>query len=1028
MEIKVPVYLRRMEKSEFNSSFEQIDFSTDPQIITEASNEQLLEENANLTKQNSVLKAQFDQAVKITEKMNETHIENEKLKAMIRNLNNEKQDLTQRLEILGISQKELTDKYEKEKSLAGEQIESDKKTTENEIEKIKSFFSEKNEKITKQLTEQQELNKLMEVSHKTILGKIENILKNCSKYFNQEFASFDDFCLFIEHQSSCGYTIQTVQPNDVPLYPVQQVQNNDERLQSCARKIKALKKQLKESERRSNELKATIANEKDNFRNTETFHQKEINELNQKINTMKEDFSLKEDKLKHQISLLEARISAAKSETKKVQKQQQQQVVQTPTQPIVIQQVTPEKKQEKKIEEFEEINEQYQSRIKELTKQLDIQSKKYSEVCSSNKEIMQKMKEMKEESEKSKNELSALKSVHQETVSEVTALRSALHSKCDSQNKTLEQQRKREYQKMKALVTNLDKKVESLKNQLFEAESEKEKIQLQYNEQCTKLSVLTHEAEEAKQSEEKMKKELNETKLKLSSKKEITEEDIFPSASWTNNSFDTEINKTITTIATNRSLSCQSKLQHIYKTILSYYDQKNQVYEAKINASYEQTAAIKAKIDDFIVSLTIALSDSPVTLEQFLADGLGQQILSTAKGLRTKANDEQRRAECLQAIFDSLASKLGANSVEDVITKIEMIMNETTRMKEIISNKKKSQKILKSNINELQKKLNSHEMETNTRTSQLENEIKVLNNSSENLKKSIQKLKEELKEARERICELEAENAELLSEKEEREESFNSEIEKITQETEQKHIQVELHLQNQIRQAEESMKESENQIAKFKKAICMQKKTISEKEQQLQQQKEEAEKSLNAQQQRGTIEKEQLIKNYEKAIEEITEQCNAHRNDVEKLSKELSKAERRSKEAKSFVIKTKLENTKLKKEIKTHEEQFEREKKLHESSLKNSMISAETTFNSKINAMKAKYEEEKRSLIAFAASEFAQFFTSTESVDEKSFKTLITRVKDHLSSLAKSDSSIRRMLNVQQNQSTDDAVAQLILV
>ena len=45
------------------------------------------------------------------------------------------------------------------------------------------------------------------------------------------------------------------------------------------------------------------------------------------------------------------------------------------------------------------------------------------------------------------------------------------------------------------------------------------------------------------------------------------------------------------------------------------------------------------------------------------------------------------------------------------------------------------------------------------------------------------------------------------------------------------------------------------------------------------------------------------------------------------------------------------------------EEQIAREKKLNDSEIKNELITAETTYNTKINEMKSKADDEKRKII-----------------------------------------------------------------
>ena len=93
------------------------------------------------------------------------------------------------------------------------------------------------------------------------------------------------------------------------------------------------------------------------------------------------------------------------------------------------------------------------------------------------------------------------------------------------------------------------------------------------------------------------------------------------------------------------------------------------------------------------------------------------------------------------------------------------------------------------------------------------------------------------------------------------------------------------------------------------------------------------------------------------------------------------------------------------------EEQIAREKKLNDSEIKNELITAETTYNTKINEMKSKADDEKRKIMSIAATEFSQFFDASKTIDErsyKSYKSLIVYARDELARLTKSDSAIRK--------------------
>ena len=81
----------------------------------------------------------------------------------------------------------------------------------------------------------------------------------------------------------------------------------------------------------------------------------------------------------------------------------------------------------------------------------------------------------------------------------------------------------------------------------------------------------------------------------------------------------------------------------------------------------------------------------------------------------------------------------------------------------------------------------------------------------------------------------------------------------------------------------------------------------------------------------------------------------------------------------------------------------------------------------RFSEQKTKWEAEKRRLLAFVADELRQFFNANEAIDERAFRSIITKAKEEITRLQKADSAIRRMVGASTRQTTDDAVAQLVL-
>ena len=87
----------------------------------------------------------------------------------------------------------------------------------------------------------------------------------------------------------------------------------------------------------------------------------------------------------------------------------------------------------------------------------------------------------------------------------------------------------------------------------------------------------------------------------------------------------------------------------------------------------------------------------------------------------------------------------------------------------------------------------------------------------------------------------------------------------------------------------------------------------------------------------------------------------------------------------------------------------------------------ETEYSTKLLEIKLKLETEKKGLLSFIANEFRQYFDPQDIINDHSIKKLLSKTKESLDKLTKSDLSIRSLIKANINQLTEDAVAQYVL-
>ena len=117
--------------------------SSEMQLLAEARGDQLQEDNTSLIRQNNVLRAQFEQAVAISQKATELHKEIDQLKAQLFQANTQKEDLQNRLEISIRTQNEAQKRLEEEHAKNATLRKSDLDAMQQELNKTKKSFQSK---------------------------------------------------------------------------------------------------------------------------------------------------------------------------------------------------------------------------------------------------------------------------------------------------------------------------------------------------------------------------------------------------------------------------------------------------------------------------------------------------------------------------------------------------------------------------------------------------------------------------------------------------------------------------------------------------------------------------------------------------------------------------------------------------------------------------------------------------------------------------------------------------------------------
>lgn len=1000
-----------------------MDSTYEMQILAEARGEQLQEDYTQLLKEMNVLKAQFDQVLSISKNSEQVHKENEKLKAEIRNLQSEKEDLSNRIDICIKSREEALRQLEIEKHTNLSQRESDLATLQKDFNKAKKSYKEQIEELCTQLSELQNIRKEEEIEQKTLESKLRKMLLAASHFTNREFASIDEFTDFMETES--------IQNINLP------VQNNIERCKESAvdkckcyefeRKIRKIKSQLKDALKRNMDLDTELESSKRELHNMKSKYSHELDELQLRLTNAA---SVNEEKISmymQQIANLESKVESQRQELIKAKESKVKTVyVDRPAAPQ-------SSKTEIQLPSYQghihdDIYEQLNARINELNKQVSSVTKQRDSLTDELKSHERKFMECKMQAEKDRSDLTALKAMHSEAQAELNTLRTALHNKEQHMDKKLELLHKKEINKSQAKIMSLSSSLETLKQQNYDLQLEKEKVAKNLRDKSNELSQKNQEAEDLKDQLARANSELTDMRFKLSEKPVINEDEIIPRVSWHFSEFEQSLISAIDKIVVNPSLRLPSKLQQVMKTIYKHYKKQLDKRTEAVQEIELANKSVMGILDKFIINMSIALTESGVTSEDFLNNcEIRNNMLQAISQMKTSYMEEKRRREALQSIIDNFTEAFGVCDSRDINQQILCIKNETESNLLALEKKKKKYKKLKNAFEIMQKRFESDCREYELEVSDLKNRISSLKLEKQKLNDHVKHLTSENNDYLETSKAYESKYAQLSIAKNEMKEAIK---EKMHMEFSRKlnDLQDEVQRLNcELDRANVSLAEAESTILRYKKTLSTQKETIKERDEEIEAMKADFSLKEKSDVDRLKLEKQQMIDGYETTVKELTEQCEKYKSDTARLSSQLSQAQKLSKEAKNAVVQLRRENNRLEKLNQTQLEQYNREKRLSDTTAKNAAMSAESEYTAKLNEMRTRFEAEKRKLIANAVDEFRQFFNANDVIDERSYRCVICKAREELARLTKTDASIRRMVGATPQQSTDDAVAQFLM-
>lgn len=973
--------------------------------------EQLKEINNELIKENSLLRSQFEEAVEITAQLQSLQEKNQALLLQVGQLKAENEDLDHRLEISIATNKELNKQLNEEKKNHSQQNDTNINAMNCEIEKVKEQAKFQLDSVLEELEKLKMVHEKDVLQQKTIVGKIDRVLQSGERFFNTKLSAVDDLITHFENpQNAKPQNRMSENPGAIPY-----IGNSSN--ENIEKKMKRLKAKLRSTTNEKDELEAQLGKLQREANEIKNEFSYKVTDLQRKLSDITSDKENADSLNATKISNLEKQLEQTQKELFQIRTKERSLIDAEPAELRLID--NSNQKRQSLPEDLEKINilthniEDLNKHVKSQETLITSQSKKLSETEAANLQLKMQV-------EKMKTEIQTLKALKETSSAENETLRNALHAKQSAISEPIQVIRQ------PSNVVKYQKVIEEQKQKLLTANQQIDKQKKAIGNKEKEITDLQDKLNHANEQSRQLSEEFTSYRSKVESKKPITVDDILPADSFRCPEFDGQLSTCIQKIATNSSLQPASKLQSCFKAIHGHLSAEIQELQNQLDETTKENQFLSSSFNKFIIDLSIALCDQPTTIEDFFKSNGCEKLLLLVAEFRAKFDDMKHQSDRLQQIVVTL-DQMFPTGIDDPVLQVNELKNQYTDQCEVLASKSTKIKRLRRELRDL---IQAHENLKNdssqkidelmTRLNQVNSSLSQFEKSNDKLKATNSSLTSELNELRKQLAAGETfynskkqeEIANIVAENNKKYSIISNKYNKLQQSYSE--------LSEEFKTQDQRFRNQDAQLIANKHQLDMKEHEINNLRKAILDQNEQFEQRLES-------EKQQLIDTYKGAIDEIAEQNNKYRSDVERMATHVAENEKQMAIINNECGILKKQKAKIDNDMKSLKDKVARERKLMESNFTAKRIAYETETAQKMSDERQKYEQDKRRLCTFGADAFKMFFNASSSIDEKSFRTVIENARDELTRLSQSDAAIRRIVAARGNQTTEDAVAQALM-
>jgi chromosome segregation ATPase len=981
---------------------------TESQLLAEQEQASLQSLAESLRRENADLRAQFDQAVELTQGMKDLHQKNAKLSAAVRQLQAEKADLSRRLDIATHASEELTTELSNERQSSAQTQTGMIAERDRAISAQKRQHRARVDALELRCKNTEESSEKADLQNRMLLSKIETLTKNASQFFGQTFTDIDPLIAFlskpqfpVELPTKTGPPDAAQDAKAVAKLKRQRQLLRDARRESESRssEVTKLQRQLAECEKRQqqqkNSLEARYSQQQD-----------ELIAKSQDDAATIEDLASKNERLRNELSSLRRQLQEAPPPPELKQL------------PLVVPEIPKADPSKGLRDELEKLNDTKA----ELTQKVTILEQKRRELSEKLAKADKRITELETEFGKEHNQLVALQIVHKEALSEIKTLRESLVAKPDTEAHL---QARILCRQLKAQIERLEATVKSQAQDLHAAVIQKETDRVASEKLCAKIEFLKQEVKESQQKVAAISEELATTQAKLFERPILTADSLIPVSAWRFADFGRSLSRQIEQVAVHSVLSPSSKLSQIYRLIHSFYTNELKAKDAELAAFVEDFENAKGIVNGFAIDLSILLQMTAINFDELVNRGGAQKILEKVSRVLSDLEQSRRLGQEYEAVSSHVSNLFGESP--DFFAQMADLKAELDDQARMIRTKSVRNRELRRRLYENSSAMAERNEQLTDESAALGRTVGELQESLGHANDTIAQLRSELRAMKFAMREREAAEATLQS-------VHQSQVDELQSQRGVVEAQLNEHiaqLNGQIKIASETIAAHEAALARLEKEAQANQKLAREKSEQLDEQLGQLESAKDAQiaklAAQSRAEKDGLTASYEAAVQELRKQCELHRGDLERLAQELAASEAKNRKARTAIVNLKRERMQLENDLANANGKQERDIQVNQAMMKDARLTAQSAASQKMRSAKAKFDDEKRRIFSLAADEFRTFFNAGQQIDERSYRILLARVKAEMKRLADSDLVVRRLVGAAPNQTTHDAVARLVI-